>query len=70
MNKLDFEAKLASIPEVEPDKDDKELLELAGRDYNGKILLRLPKTLHRELASNAKSEGISLNQFLLYKLSR
>ena len=70
MNKHDFETRLANIPEAEPDSADMELLELANRDYSGKILLRVPKSLHQELANTAKSEGISLNQFLLYKLSR
>ncbi|ASS66360.1 MULTISPECIES: type II toxin-antitoxin system HicB family antitoxin [unclassified Paenibacillus] len=39
-------------------------------DFSGKILLRLPKSLHRELISRANQEGTSLNQYLLYKLSR
>ncbi|WP_083842267.1 toxin-antitoxin system HicB family antitoxin [Desulfosporosinus youngiae] len=28
------------------------------------------KTLHKELIENAKKEGISLNQFILYKLAK
>lgn len=40
------------------------------QDYSGKISLRLPKTLHRDLVTNAKQEGISLNQFILYKLAK
>ena len=39
-------------------------------DYSGKFLLRLPKTLHFELAKEAEKEGVSLNQYALYKLSR
>jgi len=71
MNKSDFEAKLAAIPEVEPDTEDIKLLGLAGRtEYNGKISLRVPRSLHRDLVEDAKSEGISLNQFILYKLAR
>lgn len=38
--------------------------------YNGKILVRIPRSLHRQLASDAKREGVSLNQYALYKLSR
>lgn len=38
--------------------------------YNGRILVRLPKSLHRQLAEEAKDEGVSLNQYMLYKLSR
>ncbi len=38
--------------------------------YSGRILVRIPKSLHRQLALDAKHEGISLNQYALYKLSR
>ena len=38
--------------------------------YNGKFLLRLPKSLHQRLAVEAEKEGVSLNQYALYKLSR
>jgi antitoxin HicB len=37
--------------------------------YNGRILVRIPRSLHRQLAINAKREGVSLNQYALYKLS-
>ena len=36
----------------------------------GKFLLRLPKSLQRELATRAKLEGVSLNQYMLYQLAR
>lgn len=39
-------------------------------DYSGKFTLRLPKTLHRELVLQAEDEGISLNQYILYLVSR
>ena len=38
--------------------------------YSGKFLLRLPKSLHYRLAIEAEKEGVSLNQYALYKLSR
>lgn len=38
-------------------------------DYSGKILLRIPRSLHRELKEQAKAEGVSLNQYLIYRLS-
>lgn len=38
--------------------------------YNRKILVRIPRSLHRQLASDAKREGVSLNQYALYRLSR
>ena len=39
-------------------------------DYSGQFKLRIPKTLHRTLALNAKREGISMNQYCVYLLSR
>ena len=38
-------------------------------NYSGKFVVRLPKTLHRRLAIEAEKEGISLNQYALYKLA-
>lgn len=34
-------------------------------DFSGKFNLRLPKSLHRNLAMNAKAEGVSLNQMAM-----
>lgn len=33
-------------------------------EYSGKILVRIPKSLHRVLARTAKWEGVSLNQYI------
>ena len=41
-----------------------------SQEYSGKISLRVPKTLHKDLVSGAKNEGISLNQYILYKLAK
>ncbi|WP_042226876.1 toxin-antitoxin system HicB family antitoxin, partial [Paenibacillus popilliae] len=38
--------------------------------YSGKFNVRIPKTLHRQLAEQSEREGVSLNQYVLYKLSR
>ena len=38
--------------------------------FSGKFVLRLPRSLHRQLAIEAKKEGISLNQYTLYKLAQ
>ncbi len=37
--------------------------------YSGKFVVRLPKSLHQRLAMEASQEGVSLNQYALYKLS-
>jgi len=36
---------------------------------SGKILLRLPRTLHGRLVESAKAEGTSLNQYLVFLLT-
>ena len=38
-------------------------------NYSGKFNVRLPKSLHQRLAIEAKNEGVSLNQLVLYKLA-
>jgi predicted HicB family RNase H-like nuclease len=56
-----IETKLeAGLPVPEPLNTDQ---------YSGKFVVRLPKTLHRRLAVEAEKEGVSLNQYTLYKLS-
>lgn len=39
-------------------------------EYGGRILVRMPKTLHRRLAEQAKAEGVSLNQLAVAILAR
>ncbi|MEJ5311464.1 MAG: toxin-antitoxin system HicB family antitoxin [Anaerolineae bacterium] len=36
----------------------------------GRLTLRLPDTLHQQLASLAEGEGVSLNQLIVYALTR
>ncbi len=42
---------------------------MSAESYSGKFVLRLPKSLHARLAMEAEKEGVSLNQYALYKLS-
>ncbi len=35
-----------------------------------RLTLRLPETLHQQLAHLAESEGVSLNQYIVYALTR
>ena len=37
--------------------------------YSGKFLMRVPKRLHADMAKAAKSQGVSLNQYVLYLLT-
>jgi antitoxin HicB len=47
------------IPEPAPDED-----------YSGKFVVRLPRSLHRQLSETAEREGVSLNQFVNVALAR
>lgn len=39
-------------------------------NYSGQFKLRMPRTLHKLLEEGAKREGISMNQYCLYLLSK
>lgn len=39
-------------------------------EYSGQFKLRIPKSLHRSLSIHAKEEGISMNQYCLYLLTK
>lgn len=39
-------------------------------DYSGQFKLRLPRSLHRALAEHSHREGISMNQYCVYLLSK
>ncbi|MCX6343758.1 MAG: toxin-antitoxin system HicB family antitoxin [Armatimonadetes bacterium] len=39
-------------------------------DYSGKLVLRMPRDLHARLSLAAKANDTSLNQFIVYALSR
>ena len=49
------------IPIPEPD---------GARKYSGQFKLRIPKSLHRSLVEHSKQEGISVNQYCVYLLSK
>ena len=44
--------------------------EPALSEFSGQFKLRIPKSLHRSLSVNAKKEGISMNQYCIYLLSK
>lgn len=39
-------------------------------DYSGQFKLRIPRSLHKSHAEHSKREGISMNQYCVYLLSR
>jgi predicted RNase H-like HicB family nuclease len=51
-----------TIPEPSPEAD--------LSSYSGQFKLRIPKSLHRSLSEHAKKEGISMNQYCLYLLTK
>jgi len=63
----------ANVQEVElseMDSEDKELFSaMEESEKSGRIALRIPKSLHAKLAEQAHKEGVSLNQYCLYKLA-
>ncbi len=42
----------------------------SAEKYSGKLLLRLPKSLHADLDRQAKGEGTSLNSYVVYLLTK
>jgi len=40
------------------------------KDYSGKFVVRMPKSLHRDLVRSSVSEGVSLNQYVTSELAR
>ncbi len=86
MTAAEFEKKLARLTEAEPDETDMRLLAeidaepdksatplevvRALRECSGKISLRVPKELHFDLLERARNNGVSLNQYIVYKLAK
>ncbi len=44
-------------------------LPVGYENFSGKFVVRIPKSLHYKLSIEAEQEGVSLNQYALYKLS-
>jgi len=42
----------------------------SGHEYNGRLLVRMPKTLHRRLIERAQDEGVSANQLAVVLLAK
>ena len=45
-------------------------LPIGQENFSGKFVVRIPKSLHYKLSIEAEQEGVSLNQYALYKLSK
>ena len=42
---------------------------IPANEFSGQFKLRMPKSLHKDLAERSKAEGVSMNQYCLYLLS-
>lgn len=38
--------------------------------FSGQFKLRIPKSLHKQIVKQAKNEGVSMNQYCVYLLSK
>ena len=45
-------------------------LEAGEHSHSGRLLLRMPKSLHAQLAARSDRDGVSLNQWIVAALSR
>ena len=85
MNKEEFYAKLAKVEADQATPEEKAAFaaadaERAAGTYDGvefknfakqgRIALRLPPSLHKELKEQAAAEQMSLNQYIVYTLGR
>lgn len=50
-------------------EDGHDIPEPARKEYSGKFVTRVPKSLHRDLAENARRESMSLNAYVNYLLA-
>ena len=55
---------------VEEDLEIREPVKENPENYSGQFKLRIPKSLHMMLSVNARREGISMNQYCIYLLSK
>jgi predicted HicB family RNase H-like nuclease len=44
-------------------------LPIETEKFSGRFVVRMPKSLHQHLSIKAQKEGVSLNQYVIYKLS-
>jgi hypothetical protein len=86
LSKEEFIKKVNATPTVKPDEWDLEMIAeidaqkddgtvsleqaITRRECSGKISVRVPKELHYALLESAKDNGVSLNQYIVYKLAK
>ena len=45
-------------------------LPCGSNNFSGRFMVRIPKSLHHSLSIEAEQEDVSLNQYVIYKLSK
>ena len=65
-----LEEALEGYIEVKLENDLPISLPVSESDYSGKFVVRVPKSLHQRLVQESEKEGVSLNQYAMYKLAR
>jgi predicted RNase H-like HicB family nuclease len=50
-------------------EDGQDIPEPLATEFSGKFVMRVPKSLHRDLVQSAKREGMSLNAYACYLLA-
>ena len=43
---------------------------LEAEEYSGKFMIRIPPSLHKKLAMEARLQNVSLNQYAMFKLAK
>lgn len=64
------DAKLAWITSALEESLEIPLPDTELEKFSGRITLRAPRSLHKELVDQAEREGVSLNQYIVYRLSK
>ncbi len=55
---------------IEAKLEDRESIPEPAGNFSGRFVVRVPKTLHRDLVKAANRNGISLNQFIATTLAQ
>jgi antitoxin HicB len=71
-DELEFMIKDAIRAWIEAALDDEQIIPepRSTESYSGKFVVRVPRSLHRELAEAAERDGVSLNTFVNVALAR
>lgn len=62
--------KLNGVPKEMPAEDELEVIaQFRAEQESGTLSLRIPKILHSQLKTEAKMQGVSLNQYISFLLA-